>query len=176
MLASLICILVSLPFMTQTHSPRVPDVEAQRAAMKKLSFLVGRWSGEARVLRAGGTVELAQTEEAQYKLDGLVLMIEGVGRNKSDGKVELQALGLISYDDGSGAYHMRAFNDGRWLETDVKPDEDGKGLSWGFALGDIKTHSVLRINEKGQWTEVAELTRGSQPARRLMELTVSPQK
>jgi hypothetical protein len=35
--------------MAQT--PRTPNVEAQRTAMKKLGFLVGEWSGEASVLR-----------------------------------------------------------------------------------------------------------------------------
>jgi hypothetical protein len=29
--------------------PRVPDLAAQRAAMKKLNFLVGEWAGEARI-------------------------------------------------------------------------------------------------------------------------------
>ena len=111
----------SLGFASMAQAPRTPDVEAQRAAMKKLSFLIGKWSGEASVLRGPGQfVELSQTEEAQFKLDGLVLMIEGVGRTKSDGKLALQALGLISFDDESGTYRMRAFNDGRWLETEVK--------------------------------------------------------
>ena len=73
--------------MAQT--PRRPDVDEQRAAMKKLGFLVGEWSGEASVLRGPGQfVELAQTESAQFKLDGLVLMIEGVGRAKADGRVQ----------------------------------------------------------------------------------------
>jgi hypothetical protein len=64
--------------------------------MKKLSFLVGKWSGEARILRGPSEpLELVQTEEAQYKLDGLVLMIEGIGRNNIDGKVMLQALGVV---------------------------------------------------------------------------------
>ena len=74
--------------------PGTPDVDAQRAAMKKLSFLIGKWAGEASVLRGPGQfVDLSQTEEAQFKLDGLVLMIEGVGRTKADGKLALQALG-----------------------------------------------------------------------------------
>ena len=102
--------------MAQT--PRPPDVEAQRAAMKKLGFLVGEWSGEASVLRGPDQfVELVQTESTQFKLDGLVLVIEGVGRTKADGKLALQALALISFDDETGTYKMRAFNDGRWLET-----------------------------------------------------------
>ena len=157
--------------------PRPPDIEAQRAAMKKLSFLIGKWSGEARVLHGSGEpLELIQSEEAQYKLDGWVVTIEGMGRGRADGKVALQALGIVSYDDETGTYHMRAYNDGRYLETELKLAENGKGITWGFVLGDIKTRSVLRINEKGEWTEIAEITIRSQPPQKLMELTVSPQK
>jgi hypothetical protein len=44
-------------------------MEAQRAAMKRLGFLVGKWVGEARLLRGPGEpVVLVQTEEAQFKL------------------------------------------------------------------------------------------------------------
>jgi hypothetical protein len=68
---------------------------------------------------------------------------------------------------------MRAYNDGRYLETDLKLSENGKGMTWGFALGDIKTSSVLRINEKGEWTELADITVGSQPTRKLIELRVA---
>ncbi len=145
--------------------------------MKKLDFLIGEWTGEARLLRGPGEpVLLTQTEEAQYKLDGLILLIEGVGRTKTDGKLVLQALGIGSYDDESGTYRMRAFNDGRFLETEVKLLDNGKGITWGFTVGEIKTNSVMRINEKGDWTELHEITIGSTPPRKFMELTVSPQK
>jgi hypothetical protein len=156
--------------------PRTPDTNAQRAALKNLDFLVGKWSGEARVPRGPGEpLELLQTEEAQYKLDGLILMIEGIGKTKAEGRVALQALGIVSYDDEKETYSMRAFNDGRYLETDLKLIEDGRGIAWGFTLGEIKTSSVLRINEKGEWTELTEIAIGSQPARKFMELTVSRQ-
>jgi hypothetical protein len=150
-----------------------PNVETQRAAMKRLDFLVGEWVGHASVARAPGVVvELEQSEVAQFKLDGLVLMIEGIGRTKTDGKLALQALGLISFDDASDGYRMRAYNDGRWLETDVTLLEDGKGLSWGFSLGEFSTKSVLRINDRGEWTELAEITIGARPPQKLMELVV----
>jgi len=144
--------------------------------MKKLGFLVGKWAGEARVLRGPAEfVELLQTEEAQYKLDGLILVIEGVGRIKSSGQPLLQAFGIVSYDDENGSYRLRAFNDGRFLESEVKLLEEGKGMTWGFALGDIRTSSVLRINERGEWTEVAEISIGAQAPKKLLELTVRPQ-
>lgn len=154
----------------------MPDLAAQRAAMQKLSFLIGKWAGEASVLRGPGEpVELLQTEEASYKLDGLILLIEGVGRSKSNGQPVLQALGIISYDDENRIYRMRAFNDGRYLETDVQLSEEGRELTWGFTLGELRTSSTLRINDKGEWTELAHITLGSQPARKLLELTVRRQ-
>ncbi len=141
--------------------------------MKKLQFLAGEWSGEASVLRGPGQfAELVQTEPAQFKLDGLVLVIEGVGRAKADGKPVLQALGLISFDDDAGTYRMQAFNDGRWLETEVKLAEGENSISWGFALGEFKTTTVLRTNDKGEWTELGELIIGDRPPQRMMDLRV----
>src|SRR5215471_9072530 len=158
--------------------PRTPDLSAQRAAMQKLEFLVGKWEGEASVLRGPGAIEdLAQTEAAEYKLGGLVLVIEGVGRTKG-GEPALQAYGIISFDDENGTYRMRAFNDGRFLETEVqlldKPDgsRQTNGMTWGFKLGDFRTASVLQINEDGEWTELAELFIGDQSPRKLLELRV----
>ncbi|HEY3823121.1 MAG TPA: hypothetical protein VGL82_01120 [Bryobacteraceae bacterium] len=151
---------------------RTPDIEAQRAAMKKLDFLIGQWTGGARVLRGPGQwVEMIQTEEARYKLDGLVLLIEGVGRARSDDKPVLQALGMVSFDDETETYRMRAFNDGRFLETEVTLVADN-AISWGFALGEIKTSSVLHIDDKGDWTELGELTMGPQPPVKFLELSV----
>jgi hypothetical protein len=166
--------VVLVPPMAQL--PRVPDLGAQRKAIRKLDFMVGKWAGKARLLR-GPTepVELLQTEEAQYKLDGLILVIEGVGRTKPGGQPLLQAFGIISYDDESGTYRLRAFNDGRFLETQMELLEEGKGMTWGFALGEVRTNSVLRINERGEWTEFSEILIGSQPPKKLLELTVYPQ-
>jgi hypothetical protein len=155
------------------HLPRVPDLNVQRAAMKKLEFLVGKWNGEARLLRGPGEwMDLNQSEEAQYKLDGLILVIEGVGRRKSDGYSLLQAVGVISFDDETASYRIRAFNEGRFLESNMKLLDQDKTMNWGFVLGEVTTKSVLRINERGEWTELAEIKIGSEPPRKLLELTV----
>jgi hypothetical protein len=98
-------------------------------------------------------------------------VIEGVGRTKADGKLSLQALGLISFDDETATYRMRAFNDGRWLETEIKL-ADESSISWGFALGEFKTTTVLRIDENGEWTEHGELVIGDRPPQTMMELKV----
>jgi integrase len=89
----------------------------------------------------------------------LLLVIEGIGRAKSDGRSVLQAYGLASYDDASGKYHMRAFNDGRWLETETDLTDNGKGLTWGFTIGDVRTKSIMRLTDAGEWTESHENVR-----------------
>ncbi len=119
-------------------------------------------------------IDIIQTEHVDYKLDGLLLVIEGVGRAKSDGRLVLQAYGIVSYDETTGKYHMRAFNDGRWLETEMDLSSNGKGLTWGFTIGDIRTHSTMHLTDAGEWTENHEITIGQQPPRKFMELTVRP--
>src|SRR5215469_8559459 len=110
---------------------------SQRTAMKKLDFLVANWAGEAHLARGPGeTTELVQPEEAWSKLGGLILVIEGVGGTKSEGAPIFQAVGVISFEDESKTYRMRAFNDGRFLETEVKLSEEDKAMTWGFAPGE----------------------------------------
>jgi len=168
-------LLLLLVAAAAQEPPRTPDVNAQRQAMKKLGFLVGEWAGEGRMLRPPGEwIEFNQTERAEYKVDGLLLVIEGVGRAKTDGRPLLQAYGIASYDDATGKYHMRAFNDGRWLETDTALADNGKELTWGFTVGDIRTKSTLHLTDAGDWTESHEITMGTQPSRKFMELTVKP--
>jgi hypothetical protein len=96
-------------------------------------------------------MDLMQSEVAQYKLDGLLLLIAGVGRNRSDGKSVLQAFATISNDDEDGTYRLRAFNDGHYLETEVKLAEDGRGLTWGFVFGELESRCyALRTTAHGQ--------------------------
>jgi hypothetical protein len=166
-------VLLTSAALCLAQAPRSPDLGAQHAAMDKLRFLVGAWSGSARIWRSpDDVVNLMQTEHVTYEVNGLVLMVEGVGVDKSTGKPSLQALGLISFDDLAGVYHMRAFNDGRWLESNVELDPSRRQLHWGFTLGQIKTSSMLRLDDNGTWTESHEVSVNAQPYRKFMDVSV----
>jgi hypothetical protein len=84
----------------------------------------------------------------------------------------LQACAVISYEDENRTYRMRASNDGRFLESEVKLSEGDRELTWGFVLGEITTKSSLHINDSVEWTEVHEITVGSGPPRRLLQVAV----
>jgi hypothetical protein len=75
-------LLLLIGLVSDCYGQQQPNVAAQREAMKKLDFLVGKWSGGASVSRGPGEpMRLRQTKEVQYKLDGLMMLIEGTGRN-----------------------------------------------------------------------------------------------
>ena len=148
-----------------------PNVAAQRDAMKKLEFLAGRWTGPCSVTRGPGEpVKLIQTEQVQYKLDGLVMLIEGTGRT-SDGKVAFQALATVAYDESSGQYRLRSHSGGRYLDTELKVLP--RGFVWGFDAGPMKVINTMRLSEKGEWVETTDVSAGAAPARRTLEMTLS---
>ena len=146
------------------------NVAAQREAMRKLEFLVGNWSGDALVARGPGQpIKLLQSEKVQFKVNGLVLLIEGSGRD-SAGQTTFAALATISYDDASSTYRFRAYNEGRYLDTELHVVP--RGFAWGYTAGPVKVSNTMRLDEQGEWTETTETTFGSSPPRRSVTMTL----
>jgi hypothetical protein len=139
--------------------------------MQKLSFLAGKWSGEALVIRGPGEpLKVLQTEEVQFKSNGLLLLIEGTGRSPSTGETIFAALATIAYDDAAKTYRFRAHNDGRYLDTELKvPD---KGFEWGYQAGPAAVRFVMHLNDKGEWVETGEVVIGNAAPRKTFEMTV----
>ena len=148
----------------------MPDVAAQKEAMKKLSFLVGTWKGPATAYLPGGPLKVEQTEEVQYKLGGTVLLVEGTGR-LPDGTVRFNALATISYDDSAKVYRVRAHNDGRFVDAELKVAD--KGFQWGYTAGPAKVSFTMALTDKGEWSEIGEVVVGGRPPQKSIELLVT---
>ena len=124
---------LSFLLLTSALAQQAPDTAAQKEAMKKLSFLVGKWEGDASVVTMKGPIKVRQTEMVQYRLDGLVMLIEGTGRDPVKGNVIFNALATVSYDDAAKVYRFRSYNDGRYLDTELQVSPQGFG--WGYQAG-----------------------------------------
>lgn len=96
-----------------------------------------------------------------------MLLVEGTGRN-ADGQPVFRALAAISFDDAAGIYRIRAYNDGRYLDTEltVKSGES----KWGYTAGPVKVSNTMKLSDKGEWVETTEVTMGQAPLRRSMEM------
>lgn len=163
-------LLLTLVLATAASAQHMPDVGAQKEAMKKLSFLAGTWKGPATAYLQTGPVKVEQTEEVQYKLGGLVLLIEGTGR-LPDGTVRFNALATVSYDDATKQYRLRSHNDGRFLDTELKVSD--KGFEWGYQAGPAKVTFTMKLTEKGEWSEIGEVVVGGRPPQKSIELLVT---
>ena len=155
------------------QQPSQGSVETQRDAMSKLSFLVGQWSGPVTITRGQGEpLHLTQTEKVEYKLDGLVLLIEGKSAS-SDGKVMFSALATVAYDDNSHSYRFRAYNDGHYLDTELSVADHG--FSWSFTAGPAHISNTMHLTDKGEWNEVTEVIYGNNPPHRSVEMLLKKQ-
>ncbi len=142
--------LIAAPVWAQGR----PDPEAQKIAMEKFRFLVGKWSGEAVVINSQGKeLRLTQTEDVQFRLGGLILVVEGTGRDEK-GELVFNALAVISFDQDSGTYKIRAWNAGSTVETEIKTD--GKSFVWGFERNPVSVIDKMTLDEQGRWSETSD--------------------
>jgi hypothetical protein len=160
--------MISFRVPLAAQQPGSNSVETQHDAMRKLSFLAGRWSGPVTIARGPGEpLHLTQTEDVQYKLDGLVLLLEGKSTS-ADGKILFSALATIAYDDASHSYRFRAYNDGHYLDTELAAPANG--FSWGFTAGPAHIVNTMHLTAKGEWNEVSEVTFGGNPPQRSVDM------
>jgi hypothetical protein len=149
----------------------------QRDEMKKLDWLVGQWNGTGWMqLGPQGRKEFTITETVQGKLDGLVLVIEGNGKSKEDGRAVHTALAFVSYDEGAKTFRWRAFTaEGR--QTDTVAKVGANTLEWGLEIPDRgRMRYTIKLNEKGEWFEVGEMTQDGETWRKFFEMTLQRQK
>jgi RNA polymerase sigma factor (sigma-70 family) len=149
----------------------------QQEAMKKLNFLAGQWKGESWTEFVPGQRSASQgTETLQYKLGGLLLTIEGVHRLKTQdsegGRVVHSAFTVVSYDEKAKRYRFQAYTDrGSYTEAEAKVG-DGS-LEWGFRIPQFgEARYTIRLNEKGQWFEIGEVSQNGKDWRKFFEMTL----
>jgi hypothetical protein len=165
--------LIGCALSLAAQQPSMPNAAAQREAMMKLAFLAGHWSGPVSISRGPGEpIKLTQTETVQFKLDGLVLLIEGQSTGP-DGKAQFQALATIAYDDEAHIYRFRAYNDGHYIDTELTLSPEG--FAWGFNAGPAKIQNTMHLTTKGEWQETTDVIFGSNPPHRSVDMLLQHQ-
>jgi len=134
---------------------------ANREAMKKVAFLAGKWTGEVRFqIGKDAAKTIQQTEDIRFRLNGVVLLIEGTGvgklpRSDKEGVV-FNALATMSYDTEAKKFLMRAYTmDGGMVDPDVTVSDSG--IVWQFAPPKSKVQVRFTITVTGDtWVETGE--------------------
>src|SRR5688572_32078500 len=76
-----------------------PDGKINREKLNVMQSWAGHWRGEAVTLSATGEHQKAIVAETiQFKLDGTVMLIEGIGKTTQPSSVVHNALAILYYD------------------------------------------------------------------------------
>jgi len=152
--------------------PTRPD-PASLEAMRKLDRWVGHWKGQGWAeMFPGQRHEFTITETIQRKMDGLVLLVEGLGKDE-DGAPTHNALAILSYDSGAKQHRFRSWRlpGGQFRDSEAKLT--ASGLEWGFQdPGGPHIRFTIQLKETGQWFETGELSRDGNTWRKFFEMTL----
>lgn len=147
-----------------------PDIAVQRAAMQRLAPLAGEWRGEAQV-QLPAQMTVFQNERIEWELDGLVLVIRGVGYPdpaRAQPPV-FRAMAVISYDDRNQRYEFRTYAEGHATTAEARFLEDG-GLLWQPSPN---YRYIIRL-EGDSWREIGEFSRdGGATWQRTIEMNLT---
>ena len=154
-------VIAALLAAAPAHAP-MPDGSANRAAIERLSFMVGRWEGEAWMARGPGErVQVTMTETVEPRLGGVVLLVEGrgvaPGTDGAEPRVVHHALGVVSFDPQTGGYVLRSYvASGQSGDFALTPVEGGVRWSREVPSGQVRNTALYT---EGEWHEIGEFSR-----------------
>ena len=148
----------------------------QRDQMSKLDWIKGDWRGTGWMQRGpGGKKDFHQIETVQSRLDGLVMIVEGVGRSVADGSPVHHALMFVNYDTDEKRFRWRAFTvEGG--QIDAEGEVGTNRLRWGFKVPDRgRIRYTVELTPKGDWFEIGEFSPDGNTWSRFLEMTLVKQ-
>lgn len=151
-----------------------PDFSPRcKEEMKKLAFFVGDWKGEARIRNQNGEQVVTQTEHIEWKLDGLVLSIEGTGREKET--IAFHAFALVNFDPTDQQFKLKSYvKEGLSTNAYFKILSDNQ-FEWGFDIpaGGKSRYIITLDPAKKTWQETGEYSRDGSTWMKFIEMNLT---
>lgn len=123
--------------------------------------MIGMWKGEGWIQGQEGRKEFTQTESIQPKVEGKVLVIDGIGYGKGspedEARIVHNAFGVISFNEELQQLTMLSFaTTGGKMENEMRITGE-KTLEWSFK---DERGGTIRFSEdftqEGFWKEKGE--------------------
>ena len=147
--------------------------------MKVFADWAGHWKGEGSLQSGPGEVKKSTVDERiEWKLDGMILMVEGVGKTFDEATrketVVHHAFAVLSFDQNSGDYKFRTYlKDGRSTDAWLKIVGQNK-YQWGFETpGGKVRYNILMDPAKKTWNETGEFSQDGNSWRGFFEMNLT---
>lgn len=152
---SALAALVALPAgVVRAQAETASRNEEIRGAMAALPDFEGRWKGGGWMRRGPEEPQHFLTEEiVESKLDGRILLIEGIHHSKEDPSKEIfHAFAVLSYDPEEDVYRFRSHtSEGRG--GDFEGRVESGAFIWGHEVPAGQIRYTIRI-DGDRWREV----------------------
>ena len=149
-------VLTSMHFSMSAQTS--PEVHNQK--MKQFAFWEGKWQGEGSTQMGPGPAKKSTVEETlQFKLDGTVMLIEGIGKaldpQTNQSHVVHHAMAILSYEPATDQYKFQTYlKDGRSTPALLKVTAENK-YEWGFDVPNGKIKYIINIDPAMKtWNEI----------------------
>jgi hypothetical protein len=169
-LIAAILLLAALPAAAQVPPNAATRIAAQRAAMARIAYMNGVWRGPAWSLTPAGRREIVQTERIGPLLDDSVKVIEGHGY-LPDGTSGFNALGIISFDPGTGGYILHSYAQGYSGDFPLRLTDTG--YVWEIPGGPGAVIRYTATIGDNHWREVGERIAGTAPPTQIFEMNLT---
>ena len=132
------------------------DAPAERLEkMSHVRFLVGQWKGSGWMLMDGKKQYFDQTENIQTKLEGAVIIVEGMGKVPQTGRIIHNALAMLTYDVVKKQYRWTSTTTAGYI-TDIVPEVSHEKFVWMLSSRPPSKIRYTITLDKGDWLEIGE--------------------
>lgn len=172
-----VTLILTIPTTPSSQAWATPqESNASQRAMKKLSFMLGTWQGNAQLKMGPEAVSSNGIETVTAMLDGTVFLIEGKFADATAGKKVHHALAILSYDPRKQQYKMQShLSDGRSGDYVVEILGEGQ-IRWTMdSVPGVEIRYTLTYAQ-GKWKEVGEMKRGNADWFPFFEMNLTRQK
>ena len=141
--------------------PNFAQGEEKKPSIEDLNFMIGMWKGEGWIQSQSGRKEFTQTESIRPKVEGKLLVVDGLGYGKGSPEEEARvihnAYGVISFNEELQQLTMLSFaTTGGKMENEMRITGE-KTLEWSFK---DERGGTIRFSEdfshEGIWQEKGE--------------------
>jgi hypothetical protein len=176
---NLFLLLTAFAGLWCSRSIAQPNETVAREKLQPFSAWVGRWQGEGSMqMGPGEPKESSVDEKVEFKLNGTVMLVEGVGKatnpSTNEEVVVHHALGLLSYDQVKGQYTFRTYlKDGRNTDAWLSTIGENK-FQWGFDIptGGKTRYTISLDPNAGTWNEIGEFSRDGNTWSKFFEMNL----
>jgi hypothetical protein len=176
---NLFILLTAFAGLLCSKSIAQPSETVGKEKMQVLSAWVGRWQGEGSMQMGPGEPKKSNVDEKiELKLNGTVMLVEGVGKTidpaTKEETIVHHALGILSYDQMGNQYKFRTYlKDGRSTDAWFTPTGENK-FQWGFDIPNGgKTRYTITLDPKAKtWNEIGEFSRDGNTWSKFFEMNL----